>query len=230
MLTATLTTLAPAMVATWYAAPMVARRVHERRLRALCASRGRLVLTYDDGPSSFTARLLDLLRSRDARATFFLVGERAQEQPALVDRIATDGHEIACHTHAHLNAWYSSPWKSVADVNTGYCSLARWVRGNGLFRPPHGKMTVATWAAVHRRRAPIGWWTIDAGDADDKMPGPEDAADRARRAGGGVVLLHDSDREAERDEFTLESTRLLLDAARERNWAVATLGELLGQA
>lgn len=225
--TVTATLTVPAVAAGWYLAPMAARRRQEHRLRRLCAASGTLVLTYDDGPGpDLTPRLLDLLDTRGARATFFVVGARADETPELVDRMIDEGHEVACHTHEHLNAWFALPWRGVADVDAGYRSLARWVPGDGPFRPPHGKMTPMTWAALRRRGAPIGWWTIDGGDVRGTLPPVTTAVERARRAGGGIVLLHDADREEERDEYVLESTALLLDAAAEHGWSVRTFGEL----
>ncbi len=224
-LTATLTV--PAVAASRYLALMAARRRQEHRLRAICAASDTLVLTYDDGPGpELTPRLLDLLDARGARATFFVVGARAAEAPALVDRIVDAGHEVACHTDRHLNAWYTLPWRGVADVDAGYRSLARWVADDGPFRPPHGKMTLMTWAALRRRRAPIGWWTINGGDVQAQLPPATTAVDQARRAGGGIVLLHDADRARERNEFVLRSTGLLLDAAQEHGWSVRTFGEL----
>jgi peptidoglycan/xylan/chitin deacetylase (PgdA/CDA1 family) len=57
-----------------------------------------VALTIDDGPHpATTPELLRVLRSHSARATFFLIGERAQRHPDLVRRIATDGHELANH-------------------------------------------------------------------------------------------------------------------------------------
>ncbi len=225
-LTATFTV--PAVAAGWYLAPMAARRRQERRLRSMCAASGTLVLTYDDGPGpELTPRLLDLLDARGVRATFFVVGARAATEPELVDRILDEGHEVACHTHDHLNAWLTLPWRGVADVDAGYRSLARWVPEDGTFRPPHGKMTLMTWAALRRRRAPIGWWTIDSGDVRDELPPADTAVTQATQAGGGIVLLHDADREPERDEFVLQSTELLLDAAEAHGWSVRTFSELI---
>ena len=227
-LTLAATVSVPAAVATWYLGPMLARRIAERRLRQFCAETRSLVLTYDDGPgASLTPRLLDLLRARDARATFFLAGFRAAKHPRLVDEIAAAGHELACHTQRHLNAWRAWPWRGVADINAGYQTLARWVPKDGMFRPPHGKMTLATWAAVHRRQAPIGWWTIVAGDVEEEVPDSDSAVEQARRVGGGVVLLHDFDREPERADFVLQSTARLLDAAEQEGWTIRTLGELM---
>ena len=227
-LTLAATVSASAAAFTWYVGPMLARRVSERRLRQRCAETRSLVLTYDDGPgASLTPRLLDLLRARDARATFFLAGFRAAKHPRIVDEIAAAGHEIACHSQRHLNAWRAWPWRGVADIDAGYQTLARWVPKDGMFRPPHGKMTLATWAAVHRRQAPIGWWTIAAGDVARRLPDSNLPVEQARRVGGGVVLLHDFDREPERADFVLQSTARLLDAAQQERWTIRTLGELM---
>ena len=220
----------PAVAAGWYLAPMTARWRQERRLRATCAAMRSLVLTYDDGPGEeLTPRLLDLLGSRGARATFFLLGTRAVENPAIVGRMVEHGHEVACHTHEHFNAWRAWPWRSVTDMNAGYRALSRWVPGDGMFRPPHGKMTLLTWAALRRRRAPVGWWTIEGGDVCEQLPRPDTAVDQAVHADGGVVLLHDFDRGRERCEFVLTCTELLLDAAGRHGWTVRTLGDLAGE-
>ncbi|MHC4217257.1 MAG: polysaccharide deacetylase family protein [Planctomycetota bacterium] len=217
----------PAAAAGWYLGPMVAKRLQQRRLQALCVAERTLVLTYDDGPGEkLTPEILDLLKARGAKATFFLAGFRATEHPRVVDRIVSEGHEVGCHGDAHLHAWRTWPWRTVSDVTSGYRKLARWVPGNGLYRPPFGKMTPLTWAALRRRRAPIGWWTIAGGDVVAEPPCVTTAAKRAARGGGGVVLLHDFDRGRERADFVLKATDLLLDAAGEHGWAVRTLGEL----
>ncbi|MHC4126625.1 MAG: polysaccharide deacetylase family protein [Planctomycetota bacterium] len=217
----------PATVAGWYAGPMLAKRCQQRRLQARCAATRTLVLTYDDGPSAeLTPRLLELLGARGVRATFFLAGARAVEHPRVADRIVKEGHEVGCHGDEHLNAWRTWPWRTVSDVTTGYRKLSPWVPQDGLYRPPFGKMTPLTWAALRRRRAPIGWWTIAGGDVVAEPPDVSTAARRAARAGGGVVLLHDFDRGSERAEFVLKATELVLDAAKEHGWSVQTLGQL----
>lgn len=63
-------------------------------------------LTIDDGPSDDTLAMLDLLDAHDARATFFLVGERAERHPALVHEILRRGHELGNHSHSHPQAWF----------------------------------------------------------------------------------------------------------------------------
>ena len=63
----------------------------------------KIALTFDDGPShSCTGRLLDGLLERDVKATFFLIGENAKENPKLVKRIYDEGHLIGNHTYTHV--------------------------------------------------------------------------------------------------------------------------------
>ncbi len=217
----------PAAGAAWYLAPMLARRVKERRLRKYCATTGTLVLSYDDGPGvESTPELLKLLGSRGARATFFLTGSRAAAHPELVDRIVEEGHEIGCHGYDHLNAWRISPRRAGEDMDQAYRALSRWIPDHGPYRPPCGKLTLGTWAALRHRKASIGWWTVVGGDVEDDLPDSEAAVEQVKRAGGGIVLLHDFDREKQRSDFVLKSTALLLDAAEQKGWVIRTLGEL----
>jgi peptidoglycan/xylan/chitin deacetylase (PgdA/CDA1 family) len=230
MLSAALTCLAaaPTLAAGFYGGPMLVRRREEHRLRACCRRSRTVVLTYDDGPGpASTPPLLELLARYGVRATFFITGFRAAEHPALVDRIARESHEIGCHSHAHLHAWRSAPWRAAADVEHGYRSLRRWVGRDALYRPPYGKCDAWTWRHVKRGGASMGWWTIDSGDAADDLPHSSPALERVRRDGGGIVLMHDFDRETRRIEFMLETTEHLLTLARMENWNVRTYGSLL---
>ncbi len=61
----------------------------------------KLALTFDDGPSQWTGEILDLLREHDARATFFLIGQRVRERPDDVRSILEAGHEVGSHTMTH---------------------------------------------------------------------------------------------------------------------------------
>ncbi len=215
-----------------YVSPHVGRWRAVRRMGRWCAERHALALTYDDGPGpALTARVLDVLKARGARATFFLLGSRAGDSPQMADRVSAEGHEAGCHTHDHLNAWKTWPWKARRDVARGYETLMTWVGANGLFRPPYGKMTLLTAAEVWMRGARVGWWTLDSGDTWDTAPSVESTIERVRRAGGGVVLLHDFDRvgagaEA-RAEFVMGVTTGLLELAEEEGWRVVTLGEVM---
>jgi len=216
-----------------YGAPALARARAIAALRERCAARGTLALTYDDGPGDLlTRRVLDLLAQRGARATFFALGARAAAGSELLDRALAEGHEVGCHSHDHLDAWRVAPWRAAADMERGYAALAPWLRADAPYRPPHGRPTLAVGAAARRRGARLAWWTLDSGDTFGSPPGPAEVVARLEEAGGGVVLLHDFDRTGAdadaRAEHVLEITRLALDAAGRRGWAVERFSQAVG--
>lgn len=218
--------------AGFYLWPNLQRVVQTHALRRFCGRTRSLVLTYDDGPGPhLTVQLLELLAKHRAKATFFLLGSRAECRPDLVDQIVASGHEVGCHGYWHRNALKTWPWRAVADIQAGYKTLARWVPADGVFRPPNGKLSLATWVALRRRGAPIGWWTVDSGDTREVLPDPDVIVDAIQQAGGGVVLMHDFDRigpsSAERVAFVLDTTERLLKLARREGANVRPLGGLV---
>lgn len=211
--------------------PMLRRLREERRLALNCARSRSLVLTFDDGPTlPATERVLDLLATEDTLATFFLLGARAEQNPLIVDEMAGYGHEIGCHSYAHRNAWRTPPAEAITDIEDGYTALSRWIAPNGIFRPPYGKITVATSQVVRRKEAPLGWWTIVSGDTENVLPNPHLVVNRVIGRGGGVVLLHDGhpvhpfgDR---RIEYLLETTQLLIRAAKRHGLHLKRLSDV----
>src|SRR5215510_7189617 len=77
-------------------------------------------LTFDDGPDpETTPRLLRLLAAGNARATFFVVGERAARHPEIARAIVDEGHEVANHTWRHRNAWFLGPRATAEEIVDG---------------------------------------------------------------------------------------------------------------
>jgi peptidoglycan/xylan/chitin deacetylase (PgdA/CDA1 family) len=210
-----------------YFSPWFWRQYRMNRVRKEVVENRILALTYDDGPSgALTPQLLDLLHDREARATFFMLGRHAQQHPEIVDRVVREGHDVGCHSDQHLNAWKTLPTDAIADIDAGYEQLSRWIPSNGMFRPPYGKMTLPTYWSVRRRGAPVWWWTIDSGDTHSILPSARQVADRLRREGGGIVLMHDLSRTQPRNDFVLELTSTLLDVAQQESFQIKPLREL----
>lgn len=215
--------------AAYLGPPMLVRARQTRRLGELCARTRSLVLTFDDGPGKeLTPRVLDLLGSRGAKATFFLLGRRVAEAPELVDRLDAEGHEIASHSRDHLHAWKTMPWATPRDIANGFDDVARW-RERPLFRPPYGKLVLPGYLAARRRARGFGWWTVDARDTWTPARTPDEVAGLVRETGGGVVLLHDFDRGEERAAIVLGVLERLLDLADAESLAIRTLGDVLGE-
>lgn len=99
-----------------------------------------LALTFDDGPNPvWTPRLLTLLSDHNVQGTFFLLGSRAKEQPALVQRIAAEGHLIGNHSWSHANLALASTDRIREELGKTSDALEQ-ITGKAVryFRPPFG--------------------------------------------------------------------------------------------
>lgn len=150
-------------------------------------------LSFDDGPDARqTERLLTLLAQHQAKAIFFLIGERAQEQVELVARMLADGHVIGNHSMSHprmRRLGMRAQWQQIdrADVALSRIDGRRW---HG-FRPPHGQVTWAMLLVSLWRRRPLVLWSLDSWDY--KLD-PEAVVNRLRAnppKRGDIVLFHD---------------------------------------
>lgn len=133
-------------------------------VRAFCrekTDRKVVYLTFDDGPHpSETERVLDVLRERGARATFFLIGSKVSGNEAVLRRMLEEGHALGLHTYSHAGTFPLLSFdKMLADVNEGKRAVES-VAGKkiSLFRPPFG-VTNPTIAKVVRTLGlqTVGW-------------------------------------------------------------------------
>ena len=150
-----------------------------------------VALTFDDGPMpNSTDRVLDVLAEQRVTATFFCVGRNAQRHPALLRRIAAEGHAVGSHSMTHPHPRGLSPAQVREEYDTGRRAVEQALGARvTLFRPPHGHLSLRT-AATLRAHRPWLW----SCDPEDWRPGAarghvEQVAGGA--APGDVVLLHD---------------------------------------
>lgn len=190
-------------------------------IRVDCSLTPCVSLTYDDGPSSLTPRLLDVLRDAGAPATFFVLGQYASGSPDTVRRAAAEGHEIGNHTwnHPSLPDLTAEQVRGQLDRTQ---ALLRELSGQpvAFFRPPYGAYTNAVLAAAGQ---PAILWSVDtrdwAGPADDVL------LDRAIAgpSPGGIVLFHDT------HERSVRLAPDIIAGLRDRGFSFATLSELFGE-
>jgi peptidoglycan/xylan/chitin deacetylase (PgdA/CDA1 family) len=157
-----------------------------------------LVLTYDDGPNDpHTLHLLDVLAKHQAKATFFLIGKHVRTRPAIVQRIAAEGHEIANHTYSHPSLAFCGHERIHHEISD--CEAAvqdagvklTEVNGKKLFRPPFGARRPGALQIVRQMGyLPIMWsvWCFDWRQTTTAKI--EQHAVKGIR-GGDVILLHD---------------------------------------
>ena len=214
--------VASGLIAAWFLIGILARWRCDRRLQASVTSQGILALTYDDGPGSQTTpELLDLLDEHGTKATFFLIGDSAERHPDIVSRLIDEGHTIGWHTQTHRNQWMTDPIRGINDLRIS--SHQHAIDGDSIkvFRPPFGKLTLGTVATCLMRGWRIITWTHPSGDTYQDLPNIDAFVNSIDEAGGGVVLMHDMDRdEPSRARFVLGVTSALIDLARKRHWRI----------
>ena len=77
-----------------------------------------VALTFDDGPDPvFTPRILDILAQFGVRATFFVIGKRAEQHPEIIRAIAEAGHEVGNHTYTHRPLWLLPPHQTREEID-----------------------------------------------------------------------------------------------------------------
>ncbi|TWI05937.1 peptidoglycan/xylan/chitin deacetylase (PgdA/CDA1 family) [Luteimonas cucumeris] len=154
-------------------------------------------LTIDDGPSDDTPALLDMLEAHGAKATFFLVGERAAARPQLVREIARRGHGIGNHSATHPSAWFWAlgPRRMRAEIERCQAVLQeltdvtpRWFRAvvgmaNPFVSAPLRDLSLARAA-----------WSTRGFDAVDGDPAAIVARIERGLSPGAIVLLHEGAR------------------------------------
>ncbi len=152
-------------------------------------------LTFDDGPDpEHTPPLLEVLRQAGVRATFFVIGERAQRHPELIRRLAAEGHTIGNHTFTHSEPARTSAAQLAREVEQTQTLVAELTGASpSLFRPPHGRVTAAKLWRLWRARQTVVLWNVDPRDwACRESSDVRDWFRKRPLRGGDVVLLHDN--------------------------------------
>ena len=214
----------------WIGAPHLLKLLQISRLRRHCRSSRIIVLTYDDGPGTvLTPALLKLLASNNVHANFFMIGKKVEFSPLQVSDVMGNGHAIGSHSFMHLHAWKCNPVKAIRDIRAGF-QVGKHNSFSNWFRPPFGKITLATLIYIWISRHKLAWWTIDSTDTWSKPLSVEAIIDRVRKEDGGVILMHDNDRsDINRHEYVIKLTQRLIEFARDEGYVIRTLQDLTFQ-
>lgn len=153
-----------------------------------CSKESCVALTFDDGPSVYTNKLLDILKEYNVKATFFILGRSAKIQPDTIRRIIAEGHVVANHSWDHKDL-SKLPVEAIKQQVNDTDNLIKKIANYeiNIFRPPYGAYSKLVQDNVDK---PIILWNIDPEDWKDK-----DAVlvtERMSEAtAGSIVLAHD---------------------------------------
>ncbi|MDY5021275.1 MAG: polysaccharide deacetylase family protein [Blautia sp.] len=152
-------------------------------------SAGAVALTFDDGPGSFTDRLLDCLEKNQSKATFFMVGEEINSFPDTVKRMEEMGCELGNHSYTHTDFTTLSTDDMSAEI-AGVDELLVNLVGHGatVVRPPYGSVNDSVRATVG---TPMILWSIDTLDWETKDAQQTVDTVMENVTDGSIILMHD---------------------------------------
>jgi Predicted xylanase/chitin deacetylase len=151
-----------------------------------------VALTFDDGPDEhWTPRILDILKEKNVKATFFVIGQQVQKHPDVLRRIYTEGHVVGDHTFDHADLTKLTPERVDQEIEE-CATVIRTVIGRTpkLVRPPFGFHNAMVDNTVYARNRVIILWSLDTED----WTGLDAAAIKARvlpkMRNGYIILQH----------------------------------------
>lgn len=153
-----------------------------------------VILTFDDGPDPrYTSRVLDILQQYQIKALFFLIGDKAQAHPEIVQRMISEGHQIGNHTQTHpiFFALYSRK-KIGIEIDEAAKVIESFTKNKvTLFRPPIGYMNPSIASSLRKRNLRIIGWNVRSYDS---FKNKEQLLSRLIRLTKqkSIVLMHDN--------------------------------------
>ncbi len=208
---------------------------------------GRLALTFDDGLSLNTLKVLKILRENNIKATFFILGEKLakdliQDGPEweiltpkeLIDLIISEGHEVASHSFSHPNFLQLSNEEIVEQMEKTGDQFKALISDNPRFmRPPYGYLDLRVIQILEELGYFIICWSIDTDDwkvgTEEWRAEPQFAIDNFKRRinpdcskYSGIVLMHDNHGKIH------EYLPKIIEHARELGYEFSKVSEILG--
>ena len=182
-----------------------------------------VALTIDDGPSTETEAILEVLAEHEAAATFFFIGDHLEQHPEVGRRVIEQGHEAGHHMMRDEPSIRLSP-EVFAEQFEQTHRLLEELGGSRLFRPGSGWYNDSMTREVERRgyRMVLGWvYPLDALIASSTF---SSWFIRSNLRPGAIIILHDG---GARGRRTADVLRAILPDLREQGYRVVTVSELL---
>jgi peptidoglycan/xylan/chitin deacetylase (PgdA/CDA1 family) len=173
-----------------------------------------VALTFDDGPGSYTNKLLKAMKKRGVRATFFVVGQMAKSRKDILKKTVKYGNEIGNHTYAH-NGSAGALMNGLSKTD----SIVKSATGSKttIMRPPGGAINSVT----YRCGKPIIIWSVDPKDWRDRNANTVYSRVMNSTKSGSIVLLHDI------HKTSVTAAIRIMDALKDKGYAFVTVSEML---
>lgn len=170
--------------------PFFARWIYPEAIFEKKSADKKLLLTFDDGPHpEITPQVLEILAEHNIKATFFCLGERAEQYPEIIQMIRDQGHDIGNHGYRHLNGWKTDNDTYIKNVEKGKDILQ-----TNLFRPPYGRLTPGQYHSLKKENSII-FWNLMLYDFDARFR-LDEALKMANKSLNkrSIIVLHDNEK------------------------------------
>jgi len=177
----------------WYYPSLIWNKTRAQRV---------IYLTFDDGPiPDVTDFVLKTLKSFNAKATFFCIGDNIQKHPDIFGRLKSEGHRIGNHTFNHLKGW-----KTEDQVYLQNFRQCQELTNTNLFRPPYGRIKKSQISSLRTEfpELQIVMWDVLSGDFDLKLA-PQKCYEQVIKhvENGSIIVFHDSLKAFDRLKYAL---------------------------
>lgn len=184
-----------------------------------------VALTFDDGPSEYTDKYLDILDQYGIKATFCELGDQIDEYPEVSKRVVSEGDQLISHTwdHKQLTTLGADAVKSELTQSFDKIRAVAGVNTSAV-RQPYGSMNADVWLASGGSMSVAVFWTHDSQDWE--RPGADKilANSTTYFQSGSIILMHDGGGNRDQD---LEALPQIIEAWQNEGYTFVTLSELL---
>ena len=197
-------------------------------IRSVNSSKKLVALTFDDGPEDYyTGMILDILKEKGVPATFFVMGEKANQFPEMMQRIVHEGHSFGNHTWSHPNlskSWSADVRKEIQSTQQALKKVVGYQ--SDLFRPPYGAITKADQLVLSGIGMRGIGWSVDTLDWSGMSADRILEIVRRQIAPGGIVLQHNFQAGRLLDG-TVEALPKMIDELQAQGYTFVTIQTLL---
>ena len=198
-----------------------AQRQLREALQRIAGGEKTIALTFDDGPKKDTGIILDILKTKDVKATFFVVGKQVDVFPELLKRVAAEGHEIGDHTYNHRDLEYLSEPEITQEIfKTAATVRSLTGREIHFVRPPGGHEGTKLPNVMRKFGLTTAFWTADCAkfEGTTRKRIYDYVVSSARP--GGIILLHNM------EMCTVQALPDIIDTLRAKGYTFVRLSEL----
>jgi peptidoglycan/xylan/chitin deacetylase (PgdA/CDA1 family) len=175
--------------------PSLAKKMFPNYVWDIPTNAKELYLTFDDGPTpEITNWTLDLLKTYNAKATFFCIGANIEKHPAICQNIIKDGHTIGNHTQQHIKGWKSKTKAYITEVLEAEKQIElQQFKRSYLFRPPYGQLKPKQGKQLINLDYKIIMWDVLSFDWDNEVSEDNclnNVISKSKK--GSIIVFHDS--------------------------------------